>query len=227
MNIIRLEWDSEFFGYEVGYYLTNDGLIPLESELKQSGFRLIYIMSQNKLRYTYIDLMDEKAFLNCEINSNNLTLKKSTVPFNSKIHSKQELLELNLKSGIFSRFYIDKNFSNSEYEKLYNKWMIKCIEDNDNFKILIKCINSEIAGFVALKINENLVDIQLLAVDPLFRGKGIGSLLLNDSKKYALNKGFKNITVTTQLNNIPAMSLYEKNNFSITNIKNIYHYWNL
>lgn len=227
MNIIRLDWDSEFFGYEVGYYSTDDLFIPSENDLKLSGFRLIYIMSQKKLRYTYIDIMDEKAFLNCKINSKNLILQNSTEFFNSNIHSKQELLELNLKSGIFSRFYTDNNFSNMEYEKLYNKWIVNCLEDIVNFKILVKCINSKIAGFVALKIKENSVDIQLLAVDPLFRGKGIGSLLLNDSKQYALNKGFKNISVTTQLSNIPAISLYEKNNFFITNIQNIYHYWNL
>lgn len=226
MNIIRLDWDSDFFGYEIGCFTTIDSCIPLEKDLRQAGFRLIYIMSQNKLRYNYIDLMDEKAFLKCEIDSNNLTIQKSTESFNPSIHSKQELLELNLKSGIFSRFYKDENFSNAEYEKLYNKWIVNCLEDNDNFEILVKIINSNIAGFVALKVKENSLDIQLLAVDPLFRGLGIGSLLLNDSKQFTLKKGFKNISVTTQLNNIPAINLYQKNDFSVTNIKNIYHYWN-
>ena len=47
MNIIRLDWDSDFFGYEIGCYSTTDSCIPLEKRLKASRFSInIYYVSK-------------------------------------------------------------------------------------------------------------------------------------------------------------------------------------
>lgn len=227
MDITRLDWDSEFFGYEIGQIIATGSEIPSENLLRLSGFKLIYIISQNKLRCPFIELMDEKVYLNCEIKKKVLYANNNILQFDPAIHSDKELIDLNLKSGIYSRFNLDKNFSNFEFEKLYNKWITNSMQDNENSEILVKIVNHKIVGFIALKDKNKSIDIQLLAVDPLNRGMGIGSLLIDESKKYTITKGYKSITVTTQLNNTPAMNLYKRNNFSITNINNIYHYWNL
>lgn len=227
MDITRLDWDSKFFGFEIGCLLVNDNNIPSEAIFKSSGFKLVYIISTKKLMNSYINLVDEKVFLKCNLNENDLNADYNIQQFDPTIHSKKELINLNLKSGIYSRFYTDNNFSKMDYEKLYNQWITNCLEDTKNSIIIVKTINSKLAGFIALKEKKDSFDIQLLAVDPANRGLGIGSLLIQESKQFSLAKGFKTISVTTQLNNFPAMQLYKKNNFSISNIKNIFHYWNL
>ena len=57
-----------------------------------------------------------------------------------------ELKDLALKSGVFSRFYLDENFNNNEYNKLYNIWIGKSITGEISFDIILaKDIN--ILGF--------------------------------------------------------------------------------
>jgi GNAT superfamily N-acetyltransferase len=53
------------------------------------------------------------------------------------------------------------------------------------------------------------VNLNDLFVHPKYRGKGIGKVLMNHTKKFALNKNSKGLTLETSIYN-PAQRLYER-----------------
>jgi len=55
--------------------------------------------------------------------------------------------------------------------------------------------------------------IEELAVDPEFRGKGVGRALMNRTIEWARKQQFPGIKLETQDNNVPACMLYEKCGF--------------
>ena len=233
-SIKILKWDSSFFGYKVG-------LLEIENvedfnyniffeQAKQ--FRLVYIYSNNKIKNNQLTLVDEKMTFWKLINPGVVKKEESANPsissFEPGYNNLEQLKELTLLSGIYSRFYVDPNFVNQEYQSLYLEWINKSIEKILAFDTLIYSIQEKIAGFITIsKKTQILADIGLLAVDSSFRGQGVASQLINAAIVAALTEGFTEMQVVTQSKNYPAISLYTKANFEITGITNIYHYWNL
>ena len=60
--------------------------------------------------------------------------------YNSERHDFNTLKSLALSSGQYSRFNIDKNFVNNEYEILYNRWIEKSVEPDSGIKLMFRFI---------------------------------------------------------------------------------------
>ena len=111
----------------------------------------------------------------------------------------------------------------------YLNWILKSIKGrfDDCVYILTNLnIKNEILGFLSIKIIDNICQIGLIAINPKFSNKGIGSILIKNLKNIIFNrKKIKKIIVITQGRNIPAQRLYEKNNFLLTKSELWYHKW--
>lgn len=68
----------------------------------------------------------------------------------------------------------------------------------------------ELCGVISLKIIDTVIDIHRLVVHPKHFRKGIATQLLTFIETFA---GMELIKVSTGAKNIPAVTLYEKNNF--------------
>ena len=229
-----LNWDSTFFGYEVGRLdissIKNFDIFKFKEESKK--YRLIYVYSNEKLKMNSdFKLVDEKVTYFQKIDANNLAANAiqnfPICSFKREHADINQLRQLALESGIYSRFNVDTNFTNNEYQRLYLEWIENSVNGNLAYEILIACKEKRIAGFTTIgKKSPELADIGLVAVDNACRGKGIGFNLINETIKRAKEKSFEFIQVVTQRNNTPACKLYEKTNFKVKEIINIYHYWN-
>ena len=231
MSLIeRLPWDSNFFEFEVGKF-TIDKLFDFTSFKNEAKkYRLVYIFSDLIIKGENLKLVDKKVIFNqsipfssCLSNYNN-----KIESFNPKLHDLDQLINLTLHSGIYSRFYTDDNFKSNEYKKLYTEWILNSLNGQLAFDVLISVSNSKILGFCTISKKDNaLADIGLVAVDKQARGKGLGTELIHRAIQLAKDKNLGSIQVVTQLNNLPAVKLYTKTNFEMGRITNIYHYWNL
>lgn len=227
ISLIPLDWDSDFFGYKVAKLELNNS--TNFSPLSQLQYRLIYVFAPKPIEQLESNLVDKKASFHTAISLNGKAINQGLVieAFDEYKHSYEELINLTLESGVFSRFAIDKNFINKEYEKLYTKWITNSVDKISAIEVFVAIENSTILGMVTLtKKTDELADIGLLAVAPQARGKRVASSLIEHAKKYALNHGFKNIQVVTQLDNEPAVKLYESTGFELKELTYIYHIWN-
>jgi len=234
MIVEKLDWDSSFFGYEVGnIILTEDYLFDKTDFIRStSKFKLVYLFSKKLIDFDSISLVDDKIVLSRDLSYFEINEKRNTVviqTFNSKIHSVEEIQKLSLESGIYSRFYLDKNFKDNEYEKLYLSWINQSIGGRLAFAVLVAVNeNKTILGFITInKKKEFIAEIGLIAVSNESRGKGVAKNLLKKSFEVVNELGYKKIQVVTQKNNLPAMNLYKSEGFKIIERTYVYHYWNL
>lgn len=225
MHITPLEWDTEFFGYRVGRADLQHNETPDRELLLQNDYRLIYVMSEQELSEAQtstlpVILADRKVLLGkpaaaaAEMNEHIRPLNILT----------PALLNLVLQSGHYSRFRIDEQFTNREYERLYEAWINKALADQEGV-VYGYHVNGILAGFITLGIKNEAADIGLIAVDEQFRNRQIGQKLLDASGHFAQQKNLSRITVVTQEQNSGAMRFYERNGFSVLQKTYIYHLW--
>ncbi|EIA10242.1 acetyltransferase, GNAT family [Flavobacterium frigoris PS1] len=138
-----------------------------------------------------------------------------------------DILDLTLQSGEYSRFNIDENFRNNEYSKLYKEWIDNSINKKLAQEIIVKYLDNKVVGFATLsKKDDQLADISLVAVDKNYRGKGIAKEIILNTIIEAKKRGFNKIQVVTQVDNLPANGLYLATGFKEKSLTNIYHHWN-
>lgn len=229
-KIQRLGWDSNFFGYEVGKLtIKEEDIFSFESFHEQaSAFDLIYIFSNTKIHCPKFLLTDRKVILEKKngYNTKEVSHSNEIRLFDPGLDSYDKLLDLGLQSGLYSRFRIDSNFSKEEYSKMYSLWTEKLLKD-ENSQIWVINDNGNIMGFIGFTlVAKEFADIVLVGVDQNFRGMGYGKKLLNRVLIQISRSEVEKIKVTTQLDNQAAMQLYQSQNFEISQITYIYHFWN-
>ncbi|MDR0261934.1 MAG: GNAT family N-acetyltransferase [Sphingobacterium sp.] len=227
IKLVPLKWDSDFFGYNVAKLEVAGGEVP--TFLSTSGYRLVYVFSDKPIIGLEQNLMDKKANFYTKISSNKELVNKTLLiePFDKQKHSYNELINLTLESGVFSRFFVDKNFVNDEYSRLYTKWIENSVSKVSALEVFVAVEHKKILGFITLtKKAEDLADIGLLAVSPEARGRRVASTLIEHAKISALHHGFEQMQVVTQLDNEPAVKLYKSTGFELNELTFIYHIWN-
>ncbi len=221
----KLEWDTEFFGYEIGKFTQLDNSpFQLESFMDQAKkFKLVYLFSE-------FDIVPAKSLLFME---KKVTFQKTLRPigsgsseiklYQSGLDSFEELQQLAFISGRYSRYKLDSNFTTNEFQKLYSAWIKK-----EEIDILIYKDDHKIVGFITVeKVDINLSRVGLIAVDPKHQRKGIAQKLVAEAEILSMEKGNFQMHISTQSQNTAAMNFYKKNGYTIHSIVNIYHYWNL
>ncbi len=232
----KLDWDSDFFGYKIAAVnaseLKLNRLNEILSRLKENHFKLVYgfvspedKISNESFKQTSGLLVDEKVTYFIRIDHEDpLLLSESIVPYDLNFAS-DKLKSLVLQSGIYSRFKIDPNFRNKEYEKLYTEWIEKSVNKSLAKEVLVYVEDKEVLGFVTLGLRGDTGYIGLLAVDENQRGKAIGKKLVNAVMLYFQKTGVTDLEVVTQKANNIACRFYESCGFDIKKIVNIYHIW--
>lgn len=226
IEIDKLEWDSNLFGYNVGR-LDDTNFRSQDS----SDFKLLYLYSDKEIIELEKNLVDKKITFIYQISDSRISGEQSSniliQPYEDLIHDYNELLTLTYESGIYSRFYVDKNFQNNEFEKLYKIWIDNSLKKINALDVFVAVEEKTILGFVTLeRKTPEIAAIGLIAVSSRVRGKKIATNLIQHIKKIAKENNFKQIQVVTQLDNLPAVKLYESNGFKLNEVKYIYHIWN-
>lgn len=82
----------------------------------------------------------------------------------------------------------------------------KLINDGAIFKLVIE--NDELVGFTEYKLEKERVFLSKLYVRKDKRHKGIGKLMLDDCKSYALSNNVHKIYLTVNKGNTPSINIY-------------------
>lgn len=233
--IKRLEWDSEFFGYKVGF-IGADNSSPFElnetlETILDENYRLCYITSSYEIDFSQFDHEN----LGIKFVDRKVTYLKTVDPSKTidpaiksieKLDTNDKILSIAIQSGEYSRFNIDKNIEEGKFEELYQLWIKNSINRTLAFEVLGFKNHGTTSGFVTLKKTKARADIGLIAVDGLYRGRGMGKALMNSAEKWVDNLKFKEIQVVTQGANIPACKFYESCGYQLEKTQYYYHVWN-
>jgi dTDP-4-amino-4,6-dideoxy-D-galactose acyltransferase len=235
-QIHYLNWDSEFFGYKVGLVrLGNMDELLLRrtvNDLREQDYRLAYVfadpsdvISNHSLKEFAGEPVDRKVTFFKELDNPGDYISSDSVRPYPSTHVSHKLLSLALQSGIYSRFNVDGNFRNLEFERLYTRWIEKSVEKEIAKEVLVFYEDDDEKGFITLDHKKNEGSIGLIAVDEQVRGKSIGRKLISSSFSYFRDNNVSIVDVVTQLNNNGACEFYKALGFKIRNITNVYHLW--
>ena len=231
-----LEWDSSFFGYPVAritaHEITEDKLTALVAEAKKSSTRLVYLftdpadtVSTHSAKSIHAKLVDQKITYHIYIkNVDAATVDAHIEEFEGE-HPTAKLVDLSLQSGLYSRYKIDTEFKNKEFERMYLAWIENSVNKKIADHIFVYMEDGKELGFVTLKARSNNAQIGLIAVDESSRGKAIGKKLVAAVIIKLQNKNIPELDVATQIDNADACNFYEKVGFKGIKTENIYHIW--
>lgn len=231
--IEHLKWDSDFLGFKTGLLQASKN-IQLYDELERcrtEKYKLIYVFDEDAnllpasiLKEYNGKLVDRKVLYEMPVSKDliaNIEQTKSYV--NHELTD--DLLQLALVSGEYSRFRLDENFSKEVFPKMYNLWIKKSLNAEMADKVFVVQEAQRIVGMITLKAKMDTLHIGLIATSPEYQGRGYGKQLINRTVQTALELGLNKIEVPTQFENRQACKFYEICGFKIKSVTNIYHFW--
>lgn len=235
---VKLDWDSEFFGFNVAKitcnYLKERQMSEVLRYLNERKFRLVYwslpAASQEMVSMAQRMgglLVDEKVTFVRNIRSprNGISDSESLVQPYVKEAPEEALINLALSSGDFSRFKVDSCFPAELFVKLYTAWITRSVRKEIAWQVLVAVERGVLHGMVTLGERAKRGDIGLLAVAASARGKGIGKQLIAAADREFYARGYEFGQVVTQRANIPACRLYEVCGYKVDKIENVLHFW--
>lgn len=234
-----LSWDTEFFGFGVATILSKQlSAIELKNilnHLKEKSITLVYWASDSKDKRSQLAakqlggfLADEKTLFLINLDKvdfanfkhdNNIQEYSASTPT-------EELEQLAIDCGEYSRFHVDKIIDNEKFHELYNLWMRKAIAGKLAKRVLVYREKGErIIGMIVLAEKNDIAEFTMAAVDKSYRGRGLGELLFLEGAYWFYRRGYQFLQITTQGKNITACNLYIKLGFHIVKVENFYHFW--
>jgi dTDP-4-amino-4,6-dideoxy-D-galactose acyltransferase len=226
--INRLNWDSDFFNLEAGELVeTNEA----DFDTSMSALYDFIVVKQESEKPISITGFEPTFQETKVVFSKHLEQNFDTMSFDFVLDSdsnpvqNQELYPLAYESGKFSRYNLDSNFTEFQFQLLYQKWIDNSINKTFADKIFFIKDNEVVQGFVTIKKNEKQATIGLIAVSENNQGKGFGSVLIQTAEEYCISQNIFNLLIPTQKENLPATNFYSKLGYSILNQTIIKHYW--
>lgn len=228
MKVKILDWDSHFFKKKIGVIELNTE-IGVFSDIE--NFDLVYV-KQNEDKFIRIDnfnltYIETKVIFSKSISKKNNPLMRFVFSALETNISKEHIYKLAYESGKYSRFKLDENFDQLEFEALYQAWVDNSFRKEFSDDILIYKENNIILGFITYEIIVDYAIIGLLGVCDKYRGKGIGRALLDTVENQLTIKHIKKLRIPTQLQNVQACGFYSKLGYNIIEKKIIKHFWKL
>jgi dTDP-4-amino-4,6-dideoxy-D-galactose acyltransferase len=221
-----LEWDSAFFGKKIYRYNLTDvkRFNEYEQVVAGSDAELVYLFSSEPI----VGSSDKNFFIADKkiIFSKSLDSVVSSSRENIyEIHqSSSELQNLALLSGIHSRFKLDERLS-FRFQDMYLQWLTRSLRGEMASRVFVYRIENMEVGFITVKKEGQTGIIGLIATDPAYQGKNIGSSLIAEVSRWCLCNQINRIEVATQLDNEVACSFYAKNGFVTKHVDYIYHHY--
>jgi dTDP-4-amino-4,6-dideoxy-D-galactose acyltransferase len=222
--MFKLNWDSDFFQLNIGEIdLKFINVIP-----KSLDFDLIYLKNSKDVHFEISDFYlnhEENRVIFSKTIENQEIIELTVKDYDEFPIENKKLYSIAFESGKYSRFNLDTNFSNLDFEKLYSVWVDKSITKEIADKLFYLDFKGEVIGFITLKRDNSDGIIGLFAIDQRYQGNGLGSNLLKAVELYCMQNEIKKICIPTQKENIPACTFYSKLGYLIIEEINIKHFW--
>lgn len=225
--MIRLDWDSEFWGVDIFNIDESDifyksGVID-EIIKNKDNYVIQALISDYKVKQ--IQQMEEGGFRFVE---SKITLKKSinqTIYIDFCNFKKIEEKEIRSYKDVFFDLYGKVSryslFPNEKINYFYYTWVVNSIYGKMDDECIGYYIDNQLAGFATYRYRDGETIIGLIGVFPDFQNKGISQKILYYINNDAIEKGHKIVSISTQGINSKAINAYIKNGFYFDSIK----YW--
>jgi dTDP-4-amino-4,6-dideoxy-D-galactose acyltransferase len=235
--IETLEWDTAFFGVQIGRISLGSGTREQLSEAVDWADR-----NEFDCLYWLIDAGDAnspRAAEDCGFHLVDIQITFETALCRGRISNEPllscvrlfepgdlpGLLALGRESHRASRFFFDGSFGDDQCAAMYEEWIKRGLRRESNI-VLVAEHENQFAGYCVCQVSGDRVgNIELIAVSPEFHRCHIGTALISAALHHFEHSGMQFATVVTQGRNIASQRLYQKCGFVTKAMKLWYHRW--
>lgn len=122
----------------------------------------------------------------------------------------------------YSRFHMDPLIPRSTADRIKRAWAGNYFDGKRGDHMVVSEVDGEIAGFLQLFQQGDLLIIDLVAVSSRFRGRGLAADMLAFAESTIPNVG--RVKVGTQAANARALHAYSRDKFRIISATYVFHY---
>ena len=241
MKILFLQWDSSFFDRAVAKIDVSQNeeidFIQVIDDCKKKNYKLIYIFINSlnqkmvsKATALFGKPINEKIFLekkgfNHEFGKTafHSTYNIELIGVNITKDDYNQILNLTISAGAFSRFKLDEQLGTKKFIEMYTFWVNSLINNKDYRILVIKDIAEKIIGFLSYKIIENGYKIDFMSIDETYQKKGLGKALLQSMYQELGTSRFDYIVTEIHLGNTAINKFFTSHGFTFKEASNIYH----
>ena len=124
-----------------------------------------------------------------------------------------------------------RNANNADIEKVfeiskcYFDWSLEQLSNSlkENNIFIIATIQEEVVGFLIAEYLVDSYNLLLIATKEEFKNQNIATKLMQKLEEISKNKNIEKIWLEVRENNIPAINLYKKNDFSSIFLRRNYY----
>jgi ribosomal protein S18 acetylase RimI-like enzyme len=243
-NLTPLVWDSQHFGFSIAR-LSDADLDDVElaealGEASRQGIRLVYWTTDHRrevpepILCAFWGILADQQITYMADNLRLLVERREDERSPVRIFAaprgdaSSELLALAVNAGDFSRFRTDPSIPPDRFRSLYETWMHRSTRGELADSVLVAVPSKSedrIIGTVTISTSGGRGQVGLIATAEAFRGRRIGSSLLQAAHGWMIEHAATTAIVVTQLANAPACRLYERSGYHVTSIVDRYHFW--
>ena len=240
LQIFKLmEWDSDFFGFNIGYVSCRRLTKNIETYIKQKSRELniemiqyncnchdqVSILTAEKNGYSFVDVRVTFELMLRKMNIKNSEL--DTIIFRKG--EEKDIRKLRKTAGeiyTLSRYYFDQKFDHEKVREFYEGWLEKGIRGEYDDYCFVLEVDQQAVAFTTVKENDDgTADIGIVGVDKNYSGRSLGTILLEKVTNELKKKNLSVLRVVTQGRNYPAQRLYQKSGFITNQMELWYHKW--
>jgi dTDP-4-amino-4,6-dideoxy-D-galactose acyltransferase len=139
-----------------------------------------------------------------------------------------QIVEIAENSFVVSQFLNDPYLPGEKARCIYGDIAKNAFGKPGRFFSVIKS-EEAVKGCLLFSLNHSssTAIIELLVINQIFQGQGIGKALVASLESYVSGKGIQAIKVGTQANNTTALNFYTSYGFKYLECNSIYHFWHL
>lgn len=235
--IQKLDWDSEYFGFNVAYIqqstLTPDEQSHIEEFVERENISLLQYLCNCHDRSS-VTVAEEAGYSFVDIRFTFKWTADKQIPifdvgkFRFDRATEDDIGALRtIAHDAYrdSRYYYDGHFDKEKIVNFYQEWVEKGVRGTLEDYVFALYDKDVPIAFCTIQEQGKEARIGLVGVDGNWRGQGIGTLLINSVLKKLQTDGFTSVIVVTQGRNYFAQKLYEKSGFLTEKLELWYHKW--
>lgn len=239
-NIEKLEWDSAFFGINIGKLTIHnekefDPLVFL-NEAKKGDFSLVYVfifqkmLTWEKVLRSNLKLVDIQTTMSMKFNKENYKNLPYLLINELTQNEINECYKIAEDTSEVSRFFNEKKIGKLKTKELYRKWIDNALNKSFADGLFIEKENGIVSGIHVHKTDSTnkIGYFPLTGVGRNNKRKGIGKKLWEQALAYWANENeIEIIKSTFSFQNAESLNFHLKMSFNkIEEVKYIYHFSN-
>ena len=235
--IIKLEWDSNFFGFNVSFlscmHLTDNIMLQIKKFIVKEKIRLVeYLCNCHDRRSVVVAEKNDFHFTDMRLTYKRKLEGKEEVSLDDWIFAKAtgkdtpKLREMSKDIYRDSRYFFDGNFDVAKINEFYQSWVEKGVHGQYDDECW--CLYDDVLPIAFCTVRyakPESATIGLFGVDKRYQRKRLGKKLLYSVFNMLFDRGVHRIFVVTQGRNYAAQNLYQSVGFRTESTQLWYHKW--